>query len=135
MNELLPEKKQAPRPVREGLYRGGQLIAGRSRASGRVFFPKPLKDFQTNTDTISEFVLGSECKLFSFTTVHMKTLHFDPPYSIGYVDFPEGVRVFGPIAGNGHDLKIGMKLKVEIAPLWTEEDGTPILGHRFVPVD
>jgi uncharacterized OB-fold protein len=34
---------------------------------------------------------------FSFTTVHPKTIHFDPPYSIGYADFPEGVRVFSPL--------------------------------------
>ena len=124
------------RPLREGLYRDGALVAGVSRKSSRIHFPKPDASFESDDGQIEEIVLGSTCTLFSFTTVHMKTAHFDPPYCIGYVDFPEGVRVFGPIrAENVAALRVGLPMTVEIAPLWQEADGATIIAHRFVPIE
>jgi uncharacterized protein len=121
-------------PFCNGLYRNGALIAGQSRLSGRVQFPKPNPS--ASDDEVGEVVLGKACTLFSFTVVHMKTAHFDPPYAIGYVDFPERVRVFGPIRTNNFaSLRVGMPMSVEIEPLWCDVDGTPIVGHRFVPAE
>ncbi|MHC2576456.1 putative OB-fold protein [Bradyrhizobium diazoefficiens] len=86
-------------------------------------------------EDVSEVALGGSCTLFSFTIVHMKTAHFDPPYAIGYVDFPEGVRVFGPIQTDDlASLKVGMPLSVRIGPLWHAADGTAIVAHCFVPI-
>lgn len=121
---------QEARLLRDGLYRDGALIAGRSVFSGRVSFPAPAGE------GVETLVLGSACTLFSFTTVHMKTAHFDPPYCIGYVDFPEGVRVFGPIrTADPASLQIGMEMRVDVGPLWAEPDGTMVAAHSFTPAE
>ena len=47
-------------------------------------------------------------KLYSFTIVHMPSEHFQPPYAIGWIELPEGIRIFSQIRGwQEHPLKIG----------------------------
>jgi len=121
------------RPLRDGIYRGPALVAGICQNCKATYFPKPELCVNCHSDDIKEIELGAECVLFSFTTVHPKTAHSDSPYSIGYVDFPEGVRVFGPLdVEDTSHLHIGMPLRVEIGLMQHDGSGTSIIGHRFV---
>jgi len=64
----------------------------------------------------------------------MPSTRFISPYAIGYVDMPEGVRVFAPLkAEEGKPFKIGMEMEVVIDELWQEEDRR-IVGYKFKPV-
>ena len=64
----------------------------------------------------------------------MPTDHYDPPFAIGWVEFPEGVRVFGQIKDwESQVLKIGMNMELVIDTLWEEED-KEIIGYKFRPL-
>ena len=121
------------RPLRKGIYHGAALVAGICQNCKAAHFPKPELCVNCHSDDVKEIELGAECVLFSFTTVHTQTAYSDPPYSVGYVDFPEGVRVFGPLdVEDASNLRIGMPLRVEIGSMRHDGSGAPIIGHRFV---
>jgi uncharacterized OB-fold protein len=124
--------------VRAGIFRqtpqGKRLSGSRCGHCGTTHFPPTALCFACLSEAVEEVALDPVGTLFSYTTVYMKTAHFEPPYSIGYVDLPEGVRVFAPLRTDSTaDLAVGQKMQIEIGPLWSEADGTPVIGYRFHP--
>ncbi|MEW5980236.1 MAG: OB-fold domain-containing protein [Acidobacteriota bacterium] len=72
--------------------------------------------------------------LYSYTIAHMPSSHFAPPCALGFVDLPEGVRIFSPLKGTGGtDFKVGMEMEVFIGKLW-EEGGNEVIGYMFQPI-
>ncbi|MFH1646443.1 MAG: OB-fold domain-containing protein [Chloroflexota bacterium] len=124
-------------PFREGLFeeKGGKgaLLGARCRACGQVIFPPA----ETCPDCLGKDLetvrLGAGGKLYSYTIVHMKAEHFTPPYTVGWIELPEGVRVFGQIRGwQEQPLVTGMDMALSFEKLWDEEDKEAI-GYVFRP--
>jgi len=125
-------------PLREGLFtedaEDGVLLASRCKSCGQVFFPSRRYCFDCFSHDIEPAILRGTSKLYTFTIVHMPTEHYDPPYAIGWVEFPQGVRVFGQIKGwESQPLKIGIGMKLVIDTLWQEED-KEVIGYKFEPL-
>ena len=125
-------------PLREGLFtrdtEGGVLLASRCTLCGQVFFPKRGHCLDCLNNSMESVVLSRTGKLYTFTIVYMPTEHYSPPYAIGWVEFPEGVRVFGQIEGwEQQSLRIGMDMQVIIGKLWEEEE-QEVIGYKFEPV-
>jgi len=56
---------------------------------------------------------------------------FQPPYAVGFVDLPEGVRVFTPLEmEEGKAFKEGMEMEVRVGTLWEEGD-KEVMGFKF----
>lgn len=124
--------------LREGIFRdasdGPVLVGHRCTACGQIHFPGGELCLSCLNETLEPVDLSQEGELFCETTVHMKTAHFDPPYSVGYIALPEGIKIFAPIRKiDGLPLKVGMRMRVELASMW-EEDGKNVLAYRFHPV-
>ena len=78
--------------------------------------------------------LGNRGKLYSFTTSHMPASHFHPPYTVGWIDLAEGIRIFSPIlAKEGQELQIGMEMELVIDELW-QEGNRRIVGYKYRPI-
>jgi len=125
-------------PIREGIYtegpEGGILLANRCRMCHQIFFPKALFCLSCLTEDMEEVQLSRRGKLYSYTIGHMPSLHFQPPYAIGYVEMPEGVKVFAPLkTTEDKPLKIGMEMEVVIEKLW-EENNNEVIGYTFKAV-
>ncbi len=73
--------------------------------------------------------------VYSFSVTRVPVGPFKPPIVGGYIDLPEGTRVFGQIHAKVEDVKTGMKVRVETGVLWTEKDGTEVLGYYYVPYE
>jgi uncharacterized OB-fold protein len=72
--------------------------------------------------------LSSTGKLYSYTQIYVAPPTWAVPYIIGYVDLPEGVRLFGKVDAKSMDaLKVDMPVEIVIV----ESEGQ----HRysFVP--
>lgn len=77
--------------------------------------------------------LSEQGKLYSFTIVHMPSEHFNPPYAIGWIELPEGIRIFSQIRGwQEYPLKIGMDMELTIEKLWDEGE-QEVTGYTFGP--
>jgi uncharacterized OB-fold protein len=112
----------------------GRLIASRCADCGRVGFPaRPICIFcqGRNTERIN---LSRRGRLHTFTICRMPVQHIEPPYAIGYVDMPEGVRVFALLSDwEEKDLEVGMEMEMEVTTLY-EEDGKEVIAYKFHPL-
>lgn len=125
-------------PIRENIFREDEgvakLLAVQCTSCGQIFFPKVNFCFSCLKKEMKEFVLGPYGKLYSYTIGRLPAARFSPPYFVGMVDMPEGVRIFGPLKiKEGQDVKIGMDMEVVIEELWEEED-KHIIGYKFKPI-
>lgn len=71
--------------------------------------------------------------LYSFSRVHIKHKLYPAPYIVGYVDFPEGLRVFGQIRASADELRIGMKVATSVCNFGEEEEA--VTAYCFVPAE
>ena len=125
-------------PIREGTFidtpDGGILLANKCKSCGQTFFPKAQLCLSCFQEDMEEITLSRKGKLYSYTVAHMPSTHFEPPYAIGYVDMPEGVRVFAPlIMMEDKPLQVDMDMEMVIEKLW-EEKGKDVIGYKFKPV-
>lgn len=124
-------------PFRAGIFvpRDGKiaLLASRCTSCARSYFPRRpgcLKCGGTTYDT----EVGPAGRLFSFSTVHMPTTHFKPPYCVGLIELADELRVFSPISKQaGQDFTVGMQMQARPRVLWSDERGE-VDGFEFVPV-
>ena len=122
--------------IREGTFlkesAGGILLGNRCRSCDQVFFPKVSLCMKCLSHELEEVRLSQTGILYSYTVSYMPSTHIQAPYVIGYIDMPEGVRIFAPLKTSNKPLEIGMEMKVVIETLWQEGD-KKIIGYKFSP--
>jgi uncharacterized OB-fold protein len=132
MAERVPLVKDAFTETAEG----GKLVGNKCKKCGQVFFPKARTCLNCFNEDMEDVVLSRRGKLYSYTIGRMPSMHFWPPYCLGFMDIPEGVRIFGPLKVEESEygqLKIGMDVSLVIEKLWQEDD-KEIIGWKFEPV-
>jgi len=112
------------------------LMGSRCSACGKVFFPQQTlctECFQEGT--LKPNPLSTRGKLYAFTIVERESLApkgFTVPYSYGYVDLPEGVRVLSKIIGwTPETLKINAQVEFVLEALREDASGEKVMGYRF----
>lgn len=114
----------------------GNLLGSRCRSCGAHFFP--IREacsgcLSADLETIGFSTAGT---LYTYSVVRQSTPDFDVPYVLGYVDFPEGVRIMGQITGiEPEEIKIGMAMGLVLEPFGEDDDGNPLTGYRFKPLE
>ena len=115
---------------------GVSLVGGRCKSCGISFFPPRNVCIRCLSEDVERFELGRKGNLFTYTKVYIPSKNFNPPYAIGYIDLPEGIRIFSQIKDwEKFDLKAGMEMELVIAPLWEGTEGLKIIGYQFRPMD
>jgi uncharacterized OB-fold protein len=80
------------------------LKGGVSRSSGSLAFPQRDVSMDGGLRDLEPVLFGPRARLYSFATVHVSSTR-PTPYTIGYIDFDNGVRVLANIETEpGHDL-------------------------------
>ncbi|MCC0017633.1 MAG: OB-fold domain-containing protein [Rhodobiaceae bacterium] len=95
----------------------------------KTFPPRPSSP-DTSARTTEPFLFGPSGSLYSFTQVHVSSSR-PTPYVIGYVDFPEGVRVLAHVeTSDPESLKCDMPVELRsddqrwfVVPASTRNDG------------
>lgn len=107
-------------PIRDGLFpwpadpRRPRLYAGRCVGCGRLFFPVRAACGACGRVGLDRVEVGPRGTLHTFTVCHSGAPGLEVPYAVGYVDLPEGLRVFAPLAGG--ELFLGAPMELEIVP-------------------
>ena len=115
------------------------LLASRCRKCGKLHFPpQRLCSSCFSWEEMEETALSRRGKIFSWTVSYMMGEH-----PIGYVDLPEGIRVFTIFTDLGDDptkaLDIGREVELVVAPMREMEFGMEVgsmefVGYKFRPV-
>jgi len=124
-------------PFREGLFEEtsgkGSLVGARCKQCGQIIFPGRETCLNCLGHDLETIHLSQNGKLFTYTIVHMPSEHFEPPYAVGWIEMPEGVRIFSQIRGwREHPLATGMEMELHFETLWEEEE-KEVIGYVFRP--
>lgn len=119
----------------EGLH----LIGTHCKKCGQSYFPPteicPDCYVKGAEGEIAPLKLSSKGRLYSFTIVQIAPARFMPPYALGYVDFPEGVRVLGQLTTKDpQQLKMDMNVEVELGKIAVDDQGNEIHSYKFRPL-
>ena len=107
------------------------LIGEKCKNCGRIMFPRGSICTNCLSEDMDDVLFGQEGTLFSHTITYAPSSHFKPPFAIGYIETPEGVRVFAPLCmEDKDDFSIGAEMELEFAELWQEEDVSKI-AYRY----
>jgi uncharacterized OB-fold protein len=112
-----------------------RLIASRCKKCGQHHLPRVAFCGTCRGTQFEDAPLSPKGNLYSYTVIHTPPAGYPDIYVVGYVDFPEQVRVFGQVrADNREALRCDMPVGIEIATLKKRPDGSPVEGYRFVPL-
>ncbi|MFC1532479.1 Zn-ribbon domain-containing OB-fold protein [Thermodesulfobacteriota bacterium] len=124
-------------PIREGLFIegiDGELQGFKCRSCDHVLPPLTVTCYYCYKEDFEKIALSRQGTLYSYTIVHQPHHNFKTPYPVGYIDLPEGVRIFAPLKQKeGKPFEVGMDMELVIEKLWDEENDE-IIGPRFQPV-
>jgi uncharacterized OB-fold protein len=125
--EYFPASK--PWTEQDGAVR---LHGSKCAQCGVVAFPPhplcPACGADAGQDTVQLSPTGT---LYSFSEIHIAPKGFATPYAVGYVDLPEGVRVFGQIDATVAELAVGQAVAVTLGPVRTDASGRMVTSYRF----
>ncbi len=114
----------------------GNLLGSRCRSCGAHFFPVREACSGCLSGDLETVKFATEGTLYTYSVVRQSTPDFEVPYVLGYVDFPENVRIMGQIGGcEIDDIKIGMPMVLALEPFGEDDDGNPLTGYRFKPME
>jgi uncharacterized OB-fold protein len=109
-----------------------RLIGSKCADCGAVAFPPhpscPACGAEGGQDAVQLSPVGT---LYTFSEIHIAPKGFMTPYAVGYVDLPEGVRLFGQIEGRAADLRLGQQVVVTLGPVRTEASGRTVVSYKF----
>lgn len=128
-----PEGWALPNTVKQYADGTCAIMCGRCSECGTVTFPKPMICSSCLSTDVKEHEVSEGGKLYTYSVLHTKRPGWPTPYGVAYVDFPEGVRIFGPleIPADGNPVPLDSKVQVGAALLRTDPSGQPIMSHRF----
>jgi uncharacterized OB-fold protein len=136
-------KKQIP--VREGLWttpsspdEKPQLIGSKCLNCGEVIFPTNRNCVNCQSQRMEDIKLSRRGKIYALSIVMLpppKYYKGPVPFSIGWVELPDGVRVNTPFLGAEPGLfKVGQEVELVIEKLQEDDEGNEIMGFGFTHV-
>ena len=116
-----------------------QLLAGSfCNKCGKIYFPpKRVCPECMTIDEMETRTLSTYGKLYSFTVSYVGPEGFEPPYAYGWIDLPEGIRLFSPLTQCEpfeERLRLGMTVEMVMQKITEDIDGTEIYSFKFRPV-
>ena len=129
-------------PFRQGLFTIPSsssekpcLLGSRCRTCQEVTFPQKQICPNCFGDDVKPVALSTRGKLFTFTITYQGPKEFSVPYACGYIDLPEGVRLYSLITDwTPERLKIGMDMELGIEKIREDSKGNEVFGYTFRPV-
>ena len=114
------------------------LIGTKCKACGYVAFPpKVVCPACVRDDTMEEIPLSTRGKVESFAMARVASIGFKAPYMQGFVDLPEGPRLFTLFTGvepTDDALQEGQEMELVIERISTDERGNDVIGWKFRPI-
>jgi uncharacterized OB-fold protein len=107
-----------------------RLHASRCGHCGNLTFP-PRRECAVCGGVEETVLLSGAGTLYSFSEIHVAPKGFATPYMVGYVDLPEGVRLFGQVEGRAAELAVGQKVAVMLGAVRADAAGRPMISYKF----
>jgi uncharacterized OB-fold protein len=113
---------------------GWVLVAQKCRSCGRLAYPKKRFCPQCLGEDLAEQPLSRIGTLHTYTRTYVGPPRLGSPYTVGFVDLPEKIRVFAPIVEGDTELQVGQTMELVMDVLWREEGGEEVVSYKFRPL-
>lgn len=117
---------------------GPTVVGSKCGSCGRVYFPKKTVCVDCwKRGEMDVVPLSRKGKLSLFTIATQSILGLDTPYACGYVDLPEGVRLFSLLTDCepfDEKLRLDMDVEMVIEKMMNNDFGEEIYTYKFRPV-
>ncbi len=128
------------RPITPGLFSdgpdGARLLTGRCPACTRRHFPAGTVCPYCARDGCVETPAAPAARLCLYTAVLTRPPGYrgEVPYGFGVVELEDGLRVIARLTeARLERLRPGLRMRLVVEPLFTDEDGRPVLSYAFRP--
>jgi uncharacterized OB-fold protein len=130
----------APRAIAPGLFStdgaAPRLRAARCVACMRLHFPAADSCPYCGHDVCDDQLVGATGTLYLYTAIATRPPGYRGalPYGFGVVELPEGLRVVTRLTETDvAALRPGLPMRLVVEPLFTDDDGTPVLSWAYAP--
>ena len=132
VSSIMPQALSLPGEALAADSSGRPVLVGCiCKSCGNRMFPyAPVCPVCMSEDMARE-TMPREGTIYSFTTVHVGPKTWQKPFTVGYVDLTNGVRVFSHLRGT--DIAIGQAVSLALADIGRSADGRPITTFVFQP--
>lgn len=112
---------------------GGEphLKGYRCRACGQLDFPKLSPCPNCWGEDFEVVALSRRGKLYSFSDIYVGQAGMKPPYSFGYIDLPENLRIFAQLEGLPNSFQCDDPVELTVGPIRDNRDGVPLISYKF----
>jgi uncharacterized OB-fold protein len=111
-----------------------RLLGVHCRRCGKYSFPPRGLCIFCHSREVDKTYLSPRGKLHAYTICRVPVPYTTPPYAIGYIDLPEGLRIFSQFTGwKEGELKIGMEMEITVEKLKMDKDGNEVYSYKFRP--
>lgn len=119
---------------------GVRIRSAKCNSCGTYFFPEYHEQHRPgcSREGVENVLLSKEGELVSYTIMHymppppFKTQEDITPYTIGMVEFPEGIQICGIVVEPGpNKLKTGAKVETTTYTLYKDDDGRDVVTWAF----
>ncbi|MGB5159219.1 Zn-ribbon domain-containing OB-fold protein [Desulfobacterium sp. N47] len=98
---------------------------------GHIDFPKPDLCFKCWEEEFDIVRLSTKGKLYAPSDIYIGQPGMKTPYTIGYVDLPENVRVFAQLDGETGSFKCDEEVELTTGTIRMNADGLPVTSYKF----
>lgn len=115
---------------------GLSLTGGRCPVCGKIYFPTKQVCPACFAPDLEKVPLSGKGKLHTFARSHMGPSGLPTPYLIGFIDLPEGIKLFSLLTQCDpwdQVLKVGMEMEMVVETIRQDEEGNEIVGYKFRP--
>ncbi len=122
--------------IEEGVV---HLIACRSKSTGSLAFPRRDVCQVSGARDMEPLHVGPKAMLYTFSTIHISATRATP-YTLGYVDFANGLRVLAEVRGadiGALSCDTPVVLAADDESWWVEPDTSsgPVAGSRLADAE
>ena len=107
----------------------------RCKGCGKIWFPKfaPCPNPDCWSDEMEIIPLSRRGKIYSATDVYIgqPSMREYMPLIVGYVDLPEGIRIFTQIEGEIGSFRCDDEVELTTGPVRNNAKGNPIISYKF----
>jgi uncharacterized OB-fold protein len=134
----------AGRPFRRGLFTfpipagaAACLLGSRCRECQTTYFPpRQICPRCMKEGILDSLPLSRRGALYTYTVIRQAPPRYPVPYAVGYVDLPEGVRVFAQLEGwERRELEVGEPMEVFFTTIRNNQAEGELVGYRFRPMN
>lgn len=113
------------------------LLGSQCKNCDEVTFPRQTRCSNCSSEAVEQVVLSRTGTLYSFSNVNnpVPEGYKGPiPYGVGLIELPEGVRILAHLTeSDPRMLRVGMRMDLVIDKLFTNDEGTDVIGFKFRP--